>query len=721
MNLTTGETVCLQHKPIRTPQESDDTLETSNSEKQPPEASRGESKSKKPTPSEQPQDQPNPAPTGVVRLLNATRIPSGHKKMVRVKVEGHIHEQMSLFTPAPLEDGLMMADSAVDLSDSSCVVLVVQNSSTTPIKMKKGCILGEVVPVTEYSSSEVKDEDTESPTGATVCSMMPTADSSEDRETLLLQQLNLKIDHLSFEERKQLKDLICNYAEVFALNASELGTTDVVQHTTNTGDHPPIKQPLRRTPFALQVKVDELVQEMLSQGVIEQSRSPWASPVVLVSKKDGGLRYCIDYRQLNRVTKLDEFPLPRIDDTLDQLVGAKFFMTLDLAAGYWQVAMDLSDQEKTAFATYSGLYEFKKMPFGLVNAPATFQRLMEVILAGLAREGCLVYLDDVLVMGRTMEEHNHNLVKVFDRLRTAGLRLKPKKCCFAQLEVEYLGHVVSTEGIKTDPKKAKAVSEFPTPSNVKEVCSFVGLASYYRKFIPNFSKIAGPLHALTKKDVAFIWTPECQSAFQALKQLLTTAPLLTYPKFDRPFMLETDASSDGLGAVLAQCQEDGLVRPVAYASRSLQQHKKNYGITELEGLAVVWAVKHFRHYLYGHKCKVYTDHEALKAPLNTPRPSGKLARWGMALPELDIEIFYRPGKVNSNADALSRSPLPEVGAEEMPYGIVSAVAIEENAGVSTDDLAALQREDPQLGAVITYLETGVLPEEENFAKRIALT
>lgn len=231
--------------------------------------------------------------------------------------------------------------------------------------------------------------------------------------------------------------------------------------------------------------------------------------------------------------------------------------------------MDAKDQEKTAFATYSGLYEFKKMPFGLVNAPATFQRLMEVVLSELAREGCLIYLDDVLVMGKMMGEHNENLKQVLDRHRAAGLRLKPKKCCFAQQEVQYLGHIVSSDGIMTDPKKLQAAREFPQPSSVKEVCSFIGLASYYRKFIPNVSRVAGPLHALTKKDVAFVWTPECQSVFEELKQLLTTAPLLVYPKFDQPFILETDASGSGLGAVLAQRQDDGSVRPLAYASRSL--------------------------------------------------------------------------------------------------------------------------------------------------------
>ena len=227
-----------------------------------------------------------------------------------------------------------------------------------------------------------------------------------------------------------------------------------------------------------------MVQEMLTQEVIQPSQSPWASPIVLVKKKDGGIHFCVDYRQLNQVTKLDVFPLPRIDDTLDLLSGAKYFTTLDLASGYCQVCVDQESQEKTAFITYSGLYEFKKMSFGLVNTSATFQRLMEVVLNGLARDGCMVYLDDVLVVSRTYKENNDNLAKVFQWLRSAGLTLKPKKCKFAQLEVGYLGHLVSAEGVRTDPAKVTAMMEFPVPTNVKALRSFLGLTSYYRRFIP---------------------------------------------------------------------------------------------------------------------------------------------------------------------------------------------------------------------------------------------
>ena len=451
-----------------------------------------------------------------------------------------------------------------------------------------------------------------------------------------------------------------------------------------------------------------MIEEMLSQGIVQPSQSPWASPIVLVKKKDVGLRFCVDYRQLNRVTKPDVFPLPRIDDTVDMLSGAKYFTTLDLASGYWQVCMDHASQEKTAFITHSGLYEFKKMPFGLVNAPATFQRLMEVVLSGLARDGCMVYLDDILVFGRTVKEHNDNLAKVFERLRSAGLTLKPKKCKLVQVEVCYLGHIVSAEGVRTDPSKLQAILEFPVPHDVKTLRSFLGLASYYRRFIPQFSKIAGPLFDLTKKNSFFTWTALCQETFDKLRKLLTSAPVLVYPDFRVPFILETDALIAGLGAVLAQKEADGLVRPIAYASRTLQDHEKRYGITELEGLGVVWAVKHFQPYLYGHHCDIYTDHEALKSLLNTPQPSGKLARWGMAIQELDLRILHRTGKSNVNADALSRAPIAGTDKESgttVPFDIIAAI----NAGkssVAEDGLSQRQRNDPRLPT-----EAALCPEE----------
>ena len=311
----------------------------------------------------------------------------------------------------------------------------------------------------------------------------------------------------------------------------------------------------------------------------------------------------------------------------------------------------------------------------------------------------------------TLEEHDSNLTSVLTRIRKAGLRLKPK---FAQLSVTYHGHVVSAAGIQTDPEKLRAVKQF---ADVKGLRSFVGLVLYYRRFVPDFSKVAGPLRALTRKDVPFVWSSECQRSFDRLKELLTNAPVLCYPDFKRPFILETDASRCGLGAVLAQEQADGNVRPIAYASRSLQKHESNYGVTELEGLGVVWAVRHFRPYLYGHRCMVYTNHVALKSLLNTPQPSGKLARWGMALQEMDLTILHRSGKRNVNADVLSRLPLPSAVDEDPTCRLVAAFSGE----TEETDLPSEQWSDEQLAVVIKYLETGILPVDEKLATRITLT
>ena len=384
--------------------------------------------------------------------------------------------------------------------------------------------------------------------------------------------------------------------------------------------------------------------------------------------------------------------------------------------------VDDKSREKTAFVTHSSLYEFSVMPFGLKNAPATFQWLMETVLSGLIRKVCLDYLDDIIVTGRTFSEHIDNLREVLTRLREAGLRLKPRKCFFAMREVEYLGYHVSGDGISADPAKVKAVEDFPRPQNLKQTRSFLGLASYYRRFILSFSKIATPLFALTKKDAPFEWTTSCEDAFERLKLLLTTAPVLAFPDFSCDFHLETDASGLGLGAVISQEQADG---PIAYASRTLQSHERNYAATEMEALDVVWAVRHFRQYLYAHCCHVHTDHEALKSLLNSPHPSGKLARWGMAIQELDLVLHYKPSRGNQKADALSRSPCHPDGAEapleERVIATIESIDPQASAKGGESSLESLQREDVALLPYFTYLEQGILPTEDHVAKELVLT
>ena len=325
--------------------------------------------------------------------------------------------------------------------------------------------------------------------------------------------------------------------------------------------------------------------------------------------------------------------------------------------------MNADARDKSAFSTPSGLYSWNVLPFGLCNAPSTFERLMECVLAGLRWEILLVYLDDVIVFGRTIAESVDRLRAVLDRFRAAGLKLKPSKCHLFQREVAYLGHVVSPEGIHTDPAKIEAVKDWPTPITQTQVRSFLGLASYYRRFIRGFAEIAGPLHRLTEKSAKFKWTSECEEAFQKLKEALISAPVLSYPQEEGQFVMDTDASAFAIGCVLSQVQ-DGEEKVVAYGSKSLSRPERNYCVTRRELLAIVVFLKKYRHYLGGRKVKVRTDHGSLRWLFNFKTPEGQLARWLEVLSSFDLEIEYRPGKRHQNADGLSRRPCRQCGRWE---------------------------------------------------------
>lgn len=430
-----------------------------------------------------------------------------------------------------------------------------------------------------------------------------------------------------------------------------------VQHHIDTGDTAPIMMKRRRHAQTEDTVVDHNVHKMLASGVIEEGNGAWGFPVVLVRKKDGEIRFCVDYRALNKVTKKDVYPLPRIDETLETLGGATLFTTLDLKTGYWQIEVAPCDRDKTAFTTKRGLYRFIRMPFGLTNAPSTFQRMMNGVLRGLTWLTCLVYLDDIVIFTRGgVEKHVVQVAAVLERLKAAGLTLKLKKCVFAAESMEYLGHVLSADGVRPVDRLTMAVANFPTPQDPVEVKRFVHLAGYYRKFVEAFGSIAAPLTRLLKKDVEWQWTEEQQWAFERIKAALTTRPLLAYPNFSLPFRVVTDASKVGLGACLMQDQGRGW-QPVAYASKVNSDAEAKYSITELECLAVVWAVKLFRPYVYGRSFEIVTDHAALKWLMTRPNLAGRLHRWSLVLQEYDFTISYRPGTTNVVADALSRAPV----------------------------------------------------------------
>ena len=398
---------------------------------------------------------------------------------------------------------------------------------------------------------------------------------------------------------------------------------------------------------------------MLAQGTIEPALSPWASNVVLVKKKDGSLRCCIDYRQVNSLTRKDAYPLPRIDACLDAMSGAQWFSTFDLRASYHQVKVDPRDADKTAFICPRGMYRFRTMPFGLCNAGATFQRLMDIVMSGLHPEICLIYLDDIIVFSASAEQHLERLITVLNRIRTAGLKLKPEKCSFFQKSVSFLGHVISGEGIATDPAKTEAVVQWPVPKNIREVRAFIGLASYYRRFVRDFAAIAAPLHELQKKGQQFRWSAEMQHAFETLKGALASPPILAMPNDTGHFVLDTDASDYAIGAVLSQVQ-DGVEKVIAFASRSLDQRERNCCATRKELLAVVHFIRHFKQYLLGRHFTVRTDHAPLTWLRHTPEPIGQQAHWLEVMEEYDFTVAHRPGKKHANADALSRRPCTRV-------------------------------------------------------------
>lgn len=400
--------------------------------------------------------------------------------------------------------------------------------------------------------------------------------------------------------------------------------------------------------------------DLTERGLIQPSKSPYGSAVLFARKKDGTKRFCVDYRALNAISRKDKYPIPRIDELLDRLKGAAFFSSLDLASGYWQIRVAPEDVPKTAFQTRYGAYEFLVMPFGLANAPATFQRLMNSTFGPEMDEYVLVYLDDILVFSKTLEDHIRHLDTVLERLQEEKLYAKRKKCRFFQTEVQFLGHVVSAEGIRADPEKVAAIIALRQPQNVSELRSFLGCASFYRRYIQKFAHMAAPLTDLLKNNVAFFWTEQHQLAFERLKMALTNAPVLHPPDMTRPFHLYTDASKDAIGAALMQSTTDDAqskhLAPVAYVSRVLSETERRWATHERELLGVVYALKQFRHYLLGspHPTVVRTDHKSLRHFPNQKELSDKQVRWMEYLQQFDLDLDYVEGKANFVADMLSR-------------------------------------------------------------------
>jgi len=480
--------------------------------------------------------------------------------------------------------------------------------------------------------------------------------TTESRFTTLKTLINMS--HLNKEERSHVEQILKDNEDCFFLPGDKLKFTNTTNHSIPTTDSIPVHVKQYRYPPAHREEIDRQVNKLLKDNVIQPSSSPYNAPLWIVPKKsiaEKKWRMVVDFRKLNEKTIGDAYPLPNIVEILDQLGSAKYFSIFDLAQGFHQIPMSPDDRAKTAFSTPYGHFEYLRMPFGLRNAPATFQRLMDSVLMGLQGNEVFVYLDDIVVYARSLEEHKVKIDKLMQRLKAAKLQLQPEKCQFLRHEVVYLGHVIGSAGVRPDPDKIAAVRNFPIPHTQKNIKQFLGLAGYYRRFIRNFSKLAKPLTDLLKRDAPFIWTHLQEKAFNTLRDELCKEPILQYPDFNKPFILTVDACGYAIGGVLSQGQI-GKDLPLTYTSRILNNAERNYSTIEKECLAIVYCVTYFRHYLYGRHFTILTDHKPLIWLHSIKDPSSRLWKWRLRLSEYDFDINYKAGKTNAVADALSRNP-----------------------------------------------------------------
>ena len=503
---------------------------------------------------------------------------------------------------------------------------------------------------------------------------------------------------LNIKEKQQLKSLLNEFEDIIGENISELGRTKIVQHVIETlPGVSPIRSKPYNIPIGLRAEVKAQLDEMQKQGLITIGTGEWSSPIVLVKKKDNTWRFCVDYRKLNAVTVKHSMALSSIDNVAEIMHGKKYFSTIDLCSGFFQVTLHESSQEKSGFITPWGPYKWKVMPQGASGSPSTFARLSLAIMADLISEGSsAVYLDDWIMTSKDFPSHLTLLRTVFSRLRFAGLKYRLSKSFFCQREVLYLGHLISQDGMSVAPHNVKKIVDFPNPKDKTGVRRLLGLFGFYRSFIKGFSKIAAPLIKLTNKDTPFEWSDECEKVTNELKARITTAPILTFPDFSKQFILTTDASSIALGGVLSQIGDDGKDHPIAFYSKALNKAERKWDSCELELYAILSCVKHFRHYLLNTKFRIRTDNKACTYVLKKAELSPRLARWAIQLADYDYDIEHTPGRHNCVADALSRAEL------------VAAVDTDQPDPVDAE-MSLAQSKDYYLGPIKLFLEKNKFP------------
>ena len=538
-----------------------------------------------------------------------------------------------------------------------------RNSQET---FKKGTYLGRVSTIVETEVNVLEN-------------MGNSAEMDED----ILQQVDLS--HLPLADSSAVRKMLSKCAVVLSRGDDDIGCAGVTEHRIELHDTTPIRQKPRRFPDPVAQEIEKQCQELKSLDIIDYSRSPWSSPVVPIRKPDGTVRLCIDYRKLNKVTKADRFPMPNMTDLVYSLNGTEYFTSLDLVRGYYQVPLHPESRECTAFSTTKNHYEFKRLSFGLKNAPAAFQREMQEVLRGFPTKQVLVYIDDILIMSRSFDEHIALVGSVLATLAEYGIKVKPSKCSWFCSEVVFLGHIVGRHGVRKSEPYMKAVRDFPKPTTVKELRSFLGLANFQRKFVPNCSVLSRPLTSFMglSDKTKLNWTAEMEESYENLKSALCSAMELAYPDYSADanrMEVSTDASGTGAGACLTQLQ-NGIVRVISYASTTFSRTQQNYSTIDRELAAIRWALRTFRGFLFGVPFLLFTDHRPLVYMNNIAQRNSRIARTMSELAEFDFEVRYRAGKDNQIADTLSRlTPAlpshPEITTDTLPDGLTVLTSVE---------------------------------------------
>lgn len=576
----------------------------------------------------------------IYEYKNSIIIPARSEKIISIILDSN-EEQLCL--SREIQYGVYVGNCAIKPENNIGIISIL---NTTEVDVCFEEIYLEIVPLENYNILNIE-----------------TMNNENTRINNLLSKVSF--ENLNEEESMNLKQILCEYNEIFYLEGDTLTHTNSITHKIDLeSNSKPIYCKPFRLPFSQRQEIDKQVEKMLREDIIQPTSSSWNFPLLVVPKKSSTdekkFRVVVDYSKLNDISIGDTFPMQNITDLLDSLGKSNLFSVLDLSAGYHQILVDPKDRHLTAFntGTHSGKnlgnqFEFKRMPFGLKNAPATFNRLMRTAMSGLQGISCLIYLDDIIIFSKNLESHMEKLREVFDRLVEHNLKLQPEKCHFLRKEVTYLGHLISENSVKPDPLKTSAIDNFPQPKNVKGVQSFLGLVGYYRKFIKGFADIAKPLTSLLKKNNKFIWSEECINAFNKLKQAITSEPVLQHPNFSERFILSCDASNVAISGILSQGKL-GEEHPIAYVSRTLQPTETRYSTTEKEMLAIFWSIKQYRPYLYGNEFIVISDHKPLQWIFKTKDSTNRLFRWRLQLAEYDFIVLHKPGRHHTNVDCLSR-------------------------------------------------------------------